>query len=176
MIDLDELEKLAKAATPGPWEVHNTDDAACMNTFYITENGGTDEDLDCRTGEVPHHKEIIAITLLQDPRVADHENFEDNAYYIAASNPQTVLSLIERVRLAEAEVAALREQTRWIPIGERLPEGDDIAYLTLSPNSEVFIMFWNEYWYSPFDENGDESCINVTHWMPLPPPPQEGEK
>ena len=73
------------------------------------------------------------------------------------------------------EIAALQAQTRWIPVSERLPMDIDEQYLTLSTNSEVFIMFWNEYWYSPFDENGDESCINVTHWMQLPIPPRDGE-
>ena len=80
--------------------------------------------------------------------------------------------LVDELR---AEISALQAQTRWIPVSERLPMDIDEQYLTLSTNSEVFIMFWNEYWYSPFDENGDESCINVTHWMQLPIPPRDGE-
>ncbi len=79
-------------------------------------------------------------------------------------------------QVLESELAALREQTRWIPVSERLPEAGENNYLTLSPSGEVFIMCFNEFWYSPFDENGDESVISVTHWMPLPEPPEEGTR
>jgi len=71
------------------------------------------------------------------------------------------------------EIERLQAERRWIPVSERLPDAGENNYLTLSPLGEVFIMCFNEFWYSPFDENGDESTINVTHWMPLPPPPED---
>lgn len=71
--DLDELERLARAATPGPWE----DD----NSVVKTERG---------TICYAHHS-------------YEEEGWqaENNASLIAAANPATILSLIHRVREAE---------------------------------------------------------------------------
>lgn len=84
-------------------------------------------------------------------------------------------SLIERLT---AENAALREKPRWIPVAERLPERD------------VQVLGW--YKDNPFSQyrpgvvawNGNGLVLvyahryvtNVTHWMPLPDAPEEGEK
>ena len=83
--------------------------------------------------------------------------------------------LIERLT---AENAALREKPRWIPVAERLPERD------------VQVLGW--YKDNPFSQyrpgvvawNGNGLVLvyahryvtNVTHWMPLPDAPEEGEK
>lgn len=78
MIDLDELEKLAKAATPGPWHFHQDDGTA----------------LDISEVCIPRPEEDVDLSiasLLED---------RDGAF-IAAANPQAVLELIELVRKAE---------------------------------------------------------------------------
>jgi hypothetical protein len=66
-IDLDDLERLAKAATPGPWDA------------------GTCE------GEVWSDKLLVVWDALPN-----------DAAYIAAANPPTILALIARLRAAEA--------------------------------------------------------------------------
>ena len=96
---------------------------------------------------------------------------QDRREYIefAAAN------MIERLT---AENAALREKPRWIPVAERLPERD------------VQVLGW--YKDNPFSQyrpgvvawNGTGLVLvyahryvtNVTHWMPLPDAPEEGEK
>lgn len=91
---------IAAQATPRPWEFHNTDDQMCMNAFYITREGGPDVDLDRDIGE--DHREILAITLLQSPRYADHPQYEENTEYILASANYypAALDEIERLRSA----------------------------------------------------------------------------
>lgn len=97
---------IAAQATPRPWEFHNTDDQMCMNAFYITREGGPDVDLDRDIGE--DHREILAITLLQSPRYADHPQYEENTEYILASANYypAALDEIERLRTVLNDVCA----------------------------------------------------------------------
>lgn len=88
--------------------------------------------------------------------------------------------LAEAADLIEAqakEIDALRAQLpRWIPVEERLPED----------RSDVLVAaYWHERWgvymgwcaperaaWSVHVGIGDRSDIAVTHWMPLPEPPE----
>jgi len=77
-MNIDELEKIARAATEGPWEVEVDPPLYdCGETFNVTSVGDD---------------------------VADGVKAEDAAH-IAAFNPQTALELIERMRRAEAAAA-----------------------------------------------------------------------
>ena len=64
-----------------------------------------------------------------------------------------------------AEVERLREAQRWIPVGERLPNSY-LTVLSLSKNGDIKVDFVQpkKIWY--LGRN------NVTHWMPLPEPPE----
>ena len=82
---------------------------------------------------------------------------------------------------AEAERDALREKvTQWISVEDRLPEdrGDVLV-----------VAYWHERWgvhlgwcarergaWSVHVGFADRSDLTVTHWMPLPEAPEEGEK
>ena len=64
---------------------------------------------------------------------------------------------------------------KWIPVAERLPKesGDYLAYcgngyIGLMPYSTQYKLLYT------FDGCGTKHAIAVTHWMPLPQPP-EGE-
>lgn len=85
MIDIDKLEQLAKAATPGPWRFINRQD----NQFVAYRKPGA------------ARGNLYAICAL--PGVtAKTKDFR----YIAAANPTAVLALI-------AELRKLREFVQW---------------------------------------------------------------
>lgn len=61
---------------------------------------------------------------------------------------------------------------KWIPVSERLPEEDGI-YL-ISVNTEPKGIYSRTAWY--FTQNEQWLAMQeVTHWMPMPEPPKEGE-
>ena len=66
----------------------------------------------------------------------------------------------------EAEVAALKAERRWIPVGEKPLEAG--TFFVLLKNGEVtkdftFIDGGRYYWWN--------HGANITHYMPLPEPP-----
>lgn len=75
---------------------------------------------------------------------------------------------IENIKLKE-EFAKYRGKNRWIPVTERLPEKHDRVLVysnaTRMGRSIDFINS-NGNWYT---------TPKVTHWMPLPEPPKDGE-
>ena len=87
-----------------------------------------------------------------------------------------VLALLERMT---AENAALREKQRWIPVTEPPKEWKDkktgymINYLINCVYSGVDVGSYHA-------EAGCWLCrglpVTVTHWMPMPGAPEEGEK
>jgi len=103
MIDLDEIERLARAATPGKWSVRET----VINGIGY---GGHWVETD--------HEDLIQITGSGGARSFTHRVFdrqihddnEANAAYIAAANPATVLALVARLRAAEAALREIADQ------------------------------------------------------------------
>ena len=78
---------------------------------------------------------------------------------------------IENIKLKE-EFAKCRGKHRWIPLTERLPEhsGNYLVY-SVGGNwkqlSAVEIAFWDDKRFIV------QSFFAVTHWTPLPQPPEE---
>lgn len=80
---------------------------------------------------------------------------------------KAVLNLVENLT---AENASLREHNRWIPVTEKTPEYD-MPQLVLNADGDALIA---NYAYGEwFDTWGQD--VEVTHWMPLPEAPKEGE-
>ena len=84
MIDLDELERLAKAATPRPWNRQ----PYRLGYPLAGEHSITGRDVTIAAGLSPQ-----------------------DAAYIASANPETVLALIARV--LDAEEAAMLHHEAW---------------------------------------------------------------
>ena len=77
----------------------------------------------------------------------------------------------------EAERDALREKQRWIPVTERLPERDVqvLGWYKDNPFSQYRpeVVAWNgNGWVFVY---AHRYVTNVTHWMPLPKAPEEGD-
>ena len=76
--------------------------------------------------------------------------------------------LADMVEIAAAEIARLREERRWVPVGERLPEGEewvDVAGL------------WGDSvgWHEPSgwrNVEDDDFLSPVTHWRKRGPGPE----
>jgi hypothetical protein len=103
---------------------------------------------------------------------------------------------------AEAERDALREKQRWIPVTERLPEERalvNVVWVNRAPEpyyekikgvpfSDTACFYRGRwYWASPvvldllaeYGEDEPDSvdeAVEITHWLPLPEAPEEGEK
>jgi hypothetical protein len=67
-----------------------------------------------------------------------------------------------------AELERLRDARRWIPVDERLPElGVDVLVLQRSGECEVAWRRGHDGNWSAYSALGE-----ITHWMPLPKPPE----
>ena len=101
-------------------------------------------------------------------------------------------SLYEEGYKLQQRIAELEEAQRWIPVGERLPKYDPskganaywIAKKTRNGEWQMKIALYSDYGYATtvdIPENVTwrdyDFCqiMNVTHWRPLPQPPQKGE-
>ena len=75
--------------------------------------------------------------------------------------------------LAEAEAIKADAETKWIPVGNRLPFEDDGTVAVLMDDGSI-LTAWATYWHGasnkfaqwthPFDVDDAQ----VTHWTPLP--------
>jgi hypothetical protein len=88
---VDDLRRLAEAATPGPWETIGNLVCRGLGGVARVENDGTDYS----TGE-PLSDEAIEATEQAD------------AAYIAAANPQTILALLDEREALQAKHDSLR--------------------------------------------------------------------
>lgn len=104
------MRGLAEAATPGPWYVQYGDDDNHMCMTAI----GTENKRERNDGQFSQEEadKFVAITLHQlYPWVnADCTNDDANSAYIAAANPAKVITILDALEAAQAEVARLREK------------------------------------------------------------------
>ncbi|MEK9810300.1 MAG: hypothetical protein VW362_07610 [Candidatus Nanopelagicales bacterium] len=84
--DLDDLRRLEREATPGPWRVGHCDDEACMSVVLV-HTGEPPEGRSAYEWAFEHHAQVVALTLYQLPRVVDHgtKKWDENAALIAAA-------------------------------------------------------------------------------------------
>ena len=70
--------------------------------------------------------------------------------------------------------AADVQPVKWIPVAERLPEQNTRVIGFMAWKGITAIEYQNGKWYS-IDHLQSLPNEAVTHWMPLPKPPKDGE-
>ncbi|MCM3817336.1 hypothetical protein ACP4TB_03470 [Streptomyces sp. DR3-1] len=101
--ELQEVEELCSAATPGPWHVRTLNDDSAMNLVAVSTVPGAGA-----AGRWPDfdHRDLVAATLVQHPRYVDvgDERWDENAAFIAMAR-EAVPRLVEEVRRLRALLA-----------------------------------------------------------------------
>lgn len=90
---------------------------------------------------------------------------------------------LARVEALEAEIATLRAERQWQPIGTAPKDGTDVlVYAKESDDDDYgqFVARWSaSAWWGPswvaYEHRSETQYLYVTHWMPLPAAPAEGD-
>ncbi|MFQ6197407.1 hypothetical protein [Streptomyces sp. NPDC000405] len=97
--ELEEIEEICSAATPGPWFVRTLDDDQAMNLIAVSTTPDTGH---AERWPGFDHREIVAATLVQHPRYVDSqdERWDENAAFItmARENIPRLVAEIRRLR------------------------------------------------------------------------------
>jgi hypothetical protein len=72
----------------------------------------------------------------------------------------------DMIDLAADEIARLREERRWISVGERLPTDEE--WVDVAGDWGDFVGWYDSKWHNLFDDDPGE----VTHWRKRPPGPE----
>ncbi|EJW0627953.1 DUF551 domain-containing protein [Escherichia coli] len=121
---------------------------------------------------------------------ADFDDFDGDRRGIGDCLDEAEQELIVTINKYASQLAAepiapndVREQTAipqvpvtpdsWISCSERMPKG--YADVLVTDGEHVEVKWWDEsgYWNSWTELNSDILAHEITHWMPLPEPPQE---
>lgn len=97
-IDLAHLRKLAEAATPGPWFAH-------WNEHYWQTNTECELFPGQQIGDVCASK----FMYVKGEKEVIEDHGEANAAYIAAANPQTILSLLSMIEELTQNLAQCKQ-------------------------------------------------------------------
>ena len=81
---------------------------------------------------------------------------------------RSITTLLGTVETLEADNAKLREERRWVPVGERLPELLQNVLVCSSRGIHFASLDSRGQWLDD-DENPGKK---ITHWQPLPPGPE----
>lgn len=126
----------------------------------------------------------IALDLLQTRKELAEANVDIAGY------EESCEILTDQYNVAMSELTALREATRWIPVSERLPETDNMAY-DYEPATKkldvIRLLSSMEDQASKYDRgylfrdgcwrNESGNMIYVNYWKEiLPQPPEGGQK
>lgn len=132
--------------------------------------------------EAIKHSEEVAEKYERHLKI--YENMDDDLFRVEKNECKNCAKEHRQLAGWLKELKQLREQTRWIPVSERLPEIDEDGY-----SSYVLVSFSNftlpcigqlrktdgeNHWYEGDDEKAlDRFGLHVNAWMPLPEPYKE---
>lgn len=103
-------------------------------------------------------------------RLREAAKWADKGLAIMPSVCLEAADAIERLSaVVRAQKAVLEKFPRWIPVTERLPEKNG-SYLVYVYGDVTEMDFWHGKWH----RLRDDYTKAVTHWMPIPTPPEEG--
>ena len=160
-----------------------------------------DDDVDFKSARIAELETEIAVNdgvinsqyndiLARDKRIAELE--QDNGVwrhkYLRLTTGTEYKSLAQQIAVLEAEnkfseyrievlqntVHLFGEQNRWIPVSERLPEdpgGSRVVLMYLHHVTEKGYIDSRDKKFHYFGD-GFPEAFDVTHWMPLPEPPE----
>ena len=166
MSDFKADRAVIAAATAGPWKYSDKDGG------YI--HNGTEKDGEVVVcGDYDWCEDIPCLCIS-----------EQNTAFVIAARTRWPEALDEVERL-QSENAALREAQRWIAVSQKPPVFDCVEYL-LWDGEDVYVGYWRDdadVWDNPrsgwvgksCSEDGYAISAKITHYMPLPTAPQEGE-
>ena len=103
--------------------------------------------------------------LLTEPE--DRNWYRDGRVVIDRLNAQHA-----ELTALRAEVERLREERRWIPVEERLPD-DEADIICAYAGFKSFPGY--RQGFNWFDDRDQHLAFPPTHWQPLPAPPVEDE-
>ncbi len=164
-----------------------------LNNCYVENKNamyrGFDESRDIRSF-IRDIAESMRVYLTDDPELLDMALFE----YLDDELDTTtgVLGLLYSLLWSKAELyeklkryedaeerGEIGRVPRWIPVTDRLPEDTDGFVLVIADGIYEGIGFDGAFEFATFDpkkgwiiEAFPEAKITVTHWMPLPEPPE----
>ena len=75
-------------------------------------------------------------------------------------------AIFDEMSALRAEIAKLREERRWISVGEKLPKPGETVLMLMDDRDPVSGWYENGHFHNAYD------TPYVTHWMPLPPGPE----
>jgi len=84
---------------------------------------------------------------------------------------EAVMKRQEEIIEEQEERIAIMEEGGWIPVTKRLPQDDEDVLVWVNGTHRDMAYRDEGVWY---DEEHNH-LKNITHWMPLPKPPKEGE-
>lgn len=98
----------------------------------------------------------------------DQKTLDEIRAQCEAMTPVFIASARQIVPELLDEIERLREENRWIPVGERLPTADKMV-LCWTKDGVVVTVYWWDGWHT------GRLPETVTHWRPLPKGPEKEE-
>jgi len=111
-------------------------------------------------------------------KISEHANYLLNEYgrlqfdYAAYCKPDGEPLRNEARNNLETYIAELESAQRWIPVSERLPEDLQPTVIITKGGMTGIVRYLELYGREGFGSWSED----VTHWMPLPTPPEEHER